>query len=91
MLKDSLNPLTTNRIGVYKQWMVQKGSKRTAHVKKTPSKKKRFTVTLDAADYSRLRAIARDHRPPLPLRYVVQYAIVRFLDSGKQVGTELER
>lgn len=48
-------------------------------------------MTLDAADYSRLRAIARDHRPPLPLRYVVQYAIVRFLDSGKQVADDLER
>ena len=73
--------------------MVQKGSKRTAHVKKRSKKgfTKRFTVTLDAADYSRLRAIARDHRPPLPLRYVVEYAITSFLDSGKQVGTDLER
>ena len=73
--------------------MVQKDSERTAYVKKRSKKgfTKRFTVTLDAADYSRLRAIARDHRPPLPLRYVVQYAIVRFLDSGKQVADDLER
>ena len=71
--------------------MVQKGSKRTALLRKAQAKKKRFTVTLDATDYSRLRAIAQDHRPPLPLRYVVQYAIIRFLDSGRQVGTDLER
>jgi len=74
--------------------MVQKGSKRTEHLKKVQSKKgfaKRFTVTLDAADYSRLRAIAQDHRPRLPLRYVVEYAIVRFLDSSKQVEDDLER
>lgn len=60
-------------------------------MKKKPTRKKRFTVTLDAADYSRLQAIAQDHRPPLPLRYVVQYAIVSFLDSGKQVADHLER
>ena len=48
-------------------------------------------MTLDAADYSRLRAIARNHRPPLPLRYVVEYAITHFLDSGKQVADHLER
>ncbi len=60
-------------------------------MKKKPPRKKRFTVTLDAADYSRLRAIARDHRPPLPLRYVVEYAIVSFLESGKQVADHLQR
>jgi len=60
-------------------------------LKKKPPVKKRFTVTLDAADHSRLRAIAQEHRPPLPLRYVVEYAIVRFLDSGKQIPGDLER
>ena len=60
-------------------------------MKKKLSRKKRFTVTLDAAAYTRLRAIAQDHRPPLPLRYVVEYAIVRFLDSGKQVEDDLEK
>ena len=78
---------------MYNKCMVQKGSKRTAHVKKRSKKglTRRFTVTLDAADYSRLREIARNHRPPLPLRYVVERAIVRFLDSGNQVGNDLER
>ncbi len=60
-------------------------------MKKKPPRKKRFTVTLDAADYSRLRTIAQDHRPPLPLRYVVEYAITCFLDSGKQIPDHLER
>ena len=60
-------------------------------MKKKPPRKKRFTVTLDATDYTRLQAIAQDHRPPLPLRYVVEYAILRFLDSGKQIPDDLER
>lgn len=36
---------------------------------------KRFSVTLDVRDYRRLKALADEHRPPLTLQYVVNYAI----------------
>lgn len=42
---------------------------------------KRSTVSLDAGDYGRICAIAARHRPPLPVRYVIEYAVTRFLDS----------
>ena len=36
---------------------------------------KRFTVSLDAADYEHLRHMAEDRRPPLTLQYLVEYAV----------------
>ncbi len=42
---------------------------------------KRFTITLDRADYDALRRIAETQRPPLSLQYVVRYALQRFLDE----------
>ena len=41
--------------------------------------RKRFSVSLDAADYGKLRALAKQHKPPLTLQYVVNYAIQRLL------------
>jgi hypothetical protein len=40
---------------------------------------KRLTVTLDADEYDELKAIADKHRPPLTLRYVVEFALREFL------------
>lgn len=45
---------------------------------------KRFTVSLDASDYDRLRDLARRHRPPLSLQYVAEYAIQLLLKSAEE-------
>ena len=56
------------------------------------SKMRRFTVSLDEPDYDELKHIADSHRPPLPLQYVVRYALQRFLDEhkGKQLTLDIE-
>ena len=38
-------------------------------------KAKRFSVSLSAADYKALKALAEAHRPPLTLQYLVEYGI----------------
>lgn len=43
-------------------------------------RQKRFTVSIDAADYEALRAIADGHRPPLKLQYVVNVAVKNLLE-----------
>lgn len=55
-------------------------------------KQKRFTVSLDAADYDALRAIADDHRPPLKLQYVVSVAVKNLLErhATKQLSFPLD-
>lgn len=52
---------------------------------------KRFTVSLEPADYDALRRIAESHRPSLSLQYVVRYALQRFLDQheGAQLALPL--
>lgn len=42
---------------------------------------KRFTVTVEADDYRRLKALAETHRPRLSLQYVVNFAIQRLLQQ----------
>ena len=42
---------------------------------------KRFSVSLETEEYDELRRIARTHRPPLSLQYVVRYALKEFLDE----------
>ncbi len=56
------------------------------------TKVKRFTVSLEAAEYDALRRIAESHRPPLSLQYVVRYVVQRFLDEnkGKQLQLDLK-
>jgi hypothetical protein len=54
------------------------------------SRKKRFTVSLDAADYERLRALAAEHRPPLSLQYVVNYAIQEFLARADEAPLDVD-
>ena len=44
---------------------------------------KRFTVTLGEREYDELKAIAEEHRPPLTLRYVVEFALREFLSRSK--------
>jgi hypothetical protein len=57
------------------------------------TRQKRFTVSLDAADYDALRALADDHKPPLKLQYVVGVAIRQLLDrhAAKQLTFPLDR
>jgi hypothetical protein len=50
----------------------------------------RFSVSLGATDHSRLRSIARNHKPPLTLQYVASYAIQRFLKEADDPQLRLE-
>lgn len=52
---------------------------------------KRFTVSIDEAEYLELQRIAQAHRPRLSLQYVVRYALQKFLDEnkGKQLSLRL--
>lgn len=47
---------------------------------------------MDAEDYESLCAIARDHRPPLKLQYVVNVAIKNLLErqAAKQLTFPLD-
>jgi len=49
----------------------------------------RSSVSLDSSDYARVCAIAAQHRPPLPVRYVIELAVTRFLDGLKE-GTKVD-
>lgn len=57
------------------------------------SRQKRFTVSLDPADYDELRAIADDHKPPLKLQYVMGVAVRQLLDrhAARQLTFPLDR
>lgn len=44
---------------------------------------KRFSVTVDAADYHRLVAFGQSHRPPLTLQFPVEYAIQKLLRDAE--------
>ena len=44
---------------------------------------KRFTVSLEPAEYAELLRIAKAHRPPLSLQYVVRFALQRFVEENK--------
>lgn len=52
---------------------------------------KRFSVSIELEEYAELQHIAKTHRPPLSLQYVVRYAIQQFLDQskGKQLSLKL--
>jgi hypothetical protein len=55
------------------------------------TKPKRFSVTLNEADYERLKMIAEAHRPKFTLQYVVNYSIQKLLERAddKQLYLEL--
>ena len=43
-------------------------------------KTRRFSVSLPEGDYKKLQRIARGHRPPFSLQYIVNWAIQGILD-----------
>lgn len=45
--------------------------------------KRRFTVTLDADTYGRLKALVDSHDPPLTLNYGVQYAVKLLMERAE--------
>ena len=51
--------------------------------------RKRFTVSMDHADYAELEALANGHSPPLTMTYVVNYALKRFLEQARDPQTRL--
>lgn len=57
----------------------------------TKPKVRRFTVSLDPAEYAELKRIAESHRPPLSMQIVVRYALQKFLDEhkGKQLSLDI--
>ena len=60
--------------------MVQTGGKRCGG---RDLSKRRFSVSLEEDDYERVRALAKDHKPPLSINYVVEYAVRQFLDKAE--------
>lgn len=52
---------------------------------------KRFSVSLEPAEYAELYRLAQANRPPLSLQFVTRYALQRFLDEhrGKQLQLPL--
>ena len=50
--------------------------------KRVRTEKSRFTVTLDAGSYTRLKALVENHDPPLTLNYGVQFAVKLLLDRA---------
>lgn len=44
----------------------------------------RFSVTLPTADHDRLKALGEAVNPPLPLTYMVQLAVTKYLEQVPQ-------
>jgi len=57
------------------------------------SKQKRFTVSLDEADYAALRELGESQKPSLNLQYLVRLAVKNLLDqhAAKQLSFPLDR
>lgn len=55
----------------------------------TKQQMKRFTVSVEAEAYEQLRRIARTHRPPLSLQYVVRYALQKLVDEHSEGQLQL--
>ena len=51
--------------------------------KRAKAEKRRFTVTLDAEMYGRLKALVKSHEPPLTLNYGVQFAVKLLLERAQ--------
>lgn len=71
--------------------LVHHGAKRC--IMASESNQKRFTVSVDQADYDALRQIAAAHKPKLSLQYVLRVAIKNLLDqhAAKQLSFPLDR
>jgi len=50
--------------------------------KRAQPEKRRFTVTLDADTYERLKTLVANHDPPLTFSYGVQYAVKLLLERA---------
>jgi hypothetical protein len=57
------------------------------------SEQKRFTVSLDEADYAALRKLGEAQKPSLNLQYMVRLAVKNLLDqnAAKQLSFPLDR
>lgn len=54
------------------------------------TEKKRFSVSLDMEDYTALKRIAGEQKPPLSLQYLVSYALCDFIDRHKDKQVEFD-
>lgn len=66
--------------GVIRCSLVRPGEPKSSPL--IPRSVRRFTVSLDPREYEQLNQLARGHRPPLSLQYVVRYAIRLLLDRA---------
>lgn len=57
------------------------------------SQYKRFTVSLDKADYDAIKALGEAQKPPLKLQYMISVAVSRLLDANanKQFSFPLDK
>ncbi|TPM48143.1 ribbon-helix-helix protein, CopG family [Mesorhizobium sp. B2-3-2] len=57
------------------------------------TQQKRFTVSVDQADYDALRELAETQKPPLNLQYLLRLAIKNLLEqhTAKQLSFPLDR
>lgn len=69
--------------------MVRK-RRRGVALRKTSPTRKRFTVSVEVRDYEALLAVGQGHKPPLPLQYVINFALQRFLREVKDSQLLLE-
>lgn len=72
-------------------WLAGENLDRSTMLKK--AQMKRFSVSLEPAEYAELHRIAQANRPPLSLQFVARYALQRFLDEhrGKQLQLPLSK
>ena len=54
------------------------------------ARSKRFTVSVSEADYDALTALADEHRPPLSLQYLVNWAIQQLLERAADPQLSLD-
>lgn len=61
--------------------------------KSTKEKQKRFSVTLNQGDYRKLKALADRNRPKLTVQYLVEFAVLRLLESnaGSELGNPVRK
>ena len=57
------------------------------------AKQKRFTVSLEEADYTALRELGESQKPSLNLQYLVRLAVKNLLDqhAAKQLSFPLDK
>ncbi len=53
---------------------------------KLVKRKQRLSISLSADDYEKVTSLAKNHKPPFSLRYVIEYAIIRLLEESTEPG-----